>query len=56
MLFTKLEAIENEMIIGIEKVIKSSNADSDQLRLVMLFCLTQAKEYASVSIESNNTN
>lgn len=53
-LFSKLEAIENEMIIGIEKVIKSLNADDDQLRQIMLFCLTQAKEYASVSIESNN--
>lgn len=49
-----MEAIENEMILGIEKVIKQLNLTDDQLRELLDFCLTQAKVYGSVSIENDN--
>jgi hypothetical protein len=53
-LFTRLEAIENEMILGIEKVIKTQNLSQEELHQLLDFCLTQTEVYRSVSIESNN--
>jgi len=50
-LFTKLEAVENEMILGIERVIRLNNISDDHQHQLLNFCLTQAEVYRSVTIE-----
>jgi hypothetical protein len=53
-LANKLETVENRMILGIEKHIKSANLSSDQILNIYLFCIRQSESWVERSNSSES--